>query len=64
MILTILSMLIIGLLGVLIGMIIESSFENANIKEPEQETIKVIEINDHREHKNDQNRSENYFEPF
>ena len=42
-------MLIIGLLGVLIGMIIESAFEKANIEEPEQipdQQITIIEIND------------------
>ena len=45
----ILVIIIVGLVGVLIGMVIESAFENINIKnEPEQETIKVIEINDNR----------------
>lgn len=57
MLLTILVILIIFLLGVLIGMILESSFENANFKEPEQpkeEEVEIIEIND----------PDNYFIPF
>ena len=64
MIATILAMVIIGLVGVLVGMIIESAFENANYKkEPEQETIQVIEINDHRTAE-DQTKPEDYFKPF
>ena len=57
-------MLIIGLLGVLIGMIIEHGFENMEIKdqenEPEVKTVKIIEINDNRK----QEQPEDYFEPF
>lgn len=60
----ILVIIIIGLIGVLIGMILEYTFENINIKsEPEQETIKVIEINDNRTTK-DQTEPEDYFKPF
>lgn len=60
----ILVIIIIGLIGVLIGMILEYTFENINIKsEPEQETIKVIEINDNRTTKN-QTEPEDYFKPF
>ena len=64
MIALILVIIIIGLIGVLIGMILEYTFENINIKsEPEQETIKVIEINDNRTAE-DQTEPEDYFKPF
>lgn len=60
----ILVIIIIGLIGVLIGMILEYTFENINIKsEPEQETIKVIEINDNRTAE-DQTEPKDYFKPF
>lgn len=60
----ILVIIIVGLVGVLIGMVIESAFENINIKnEPEQETIKVIEINDNRKSE-EQMDPEDYFKPF
>lgn len=60
----ILVIIIVGLIGVLIGMILEYTFENINIKsEPEQETIKVIEINDNRTSE-DQTEPEDYFKPF
>ena len=56
-------MIIIGLLGVLIGMIIEHGFENVKMQDQQEqqlETIKVIEINDKRQ----QEQPEDYFEPF
>lgn len=60
----ILVIIIVGLVGVLIGMVLESTFENININsEPEQETIKVIEINDNRTAE-DQTDPEDYFKPF
>ena len=60
----ILVIIIIGLIGVLIGMLLEYTFENINLKsEPEQETIKVIEINDNRTAE-DQTEPEDYFKPF
>jgi hypothetical protein len=64
MIALILVIIIIGLIGVLIGMLLEYTFENINLKsEPEQETIKVIEINDNRTAE-DQTEPEDYFKPF
>ena len=64
MIALILVIIIVGLIGVLIGMVLEYTFENINItSEPEQETIKVIEINDNRTAE-DQTEPEDYFKPF
>lgn len=60
----ILSMIIIGLLGLLVGMIIESAFENNIKEEPKQEIIKVIEINDNREQLQVEQDQEDYFKPF
>lgn len=60
----ILSMIIIGLLGLLVGMIIESAFENNINEEPKQEIIKVIEINDNREQLQVEQDHEDYFKPF
>lgn len=64
MIIMILAMIIIGLLGILVGMIIESAFENNIKEEPEQKTIKVIEINDNREQLQVEHDQEDYFKPF
>lgn len=60
----ILSMIIIGLLGLLVGMIIESAFENNIKEEPKQKIIKVIEINDNREQLQVEQDQEDYFKPF
>lgn len=60
----ILSMIIVGLLGLLVGMIIESAFENNIKEEPKQEIIKVIEINDNREQLQVEQDQEDYFKPF
>ena len=61
--LIILAFIIIGLVCFLLGMIIESAFENNTKIEQEQETIEVIEINDHRkEPQIDQEKD--YFKPF
>lgn len=64
MLLTILAFIIVGLVCFLIGMIIESAFENNSKKEPEQETIKVIEINDNREQLQVEQDQKDYFKPF
>lgn len=61
---TVLAFIIVGLVCVLIGMTIESAFENNSKKEPEQETIKVIEINDNREQLQVEQDQEDYFKPF
>lgn len=63
MILTILAFIIVGLVCLMIGMIIESAFENNN-EEPEQKIIKVIEINDNREQLQVEQDQEDYFKPF
>lgn len=63
MLLTILAFIIVGLVCFSLGMIIESAFENNFRREPEQETIKVIEINDNRTAE-DQTEPEDYFKPF
>lgn len=63
MFLTILAFIIVGLVCLMIGMIIESAFENNN-EEPEQKTIKVIEINDNREQLKVEQDQEDYFKPF
>jgi hypothetical protein len=60
----ILAMIIIGLLGILVGMIIESAFENNIKEEQEQKTIKVIEINDNREQLQVEQDQKDYFKPF
>lgn len=63
--LIILAFIIIGLVCFLLGMIIESAFEN-NTKieqEQEQETIEVIEINDHRK-ESQIDQKKDYFKPF
>ena len=57
MFLTILAMVIVGMIGILVGMIIETAFENNSRQEPEQvkdEELEIIEIND----------PDNYFLPF
>ena len=63
MFLTILAFIIVGLVCLMIGMIIESAFENNN-EEPEQKTIKVIEINDNREQLQVEQDQKDYFKPF
>ena len=55
MLVNILAVAIVGLLGVLVGMIIESALENRRTEE-----VQVIEINDHRT----EEESQDFFEPF
>lgn len=60
MITTILCIVIVGIIGILIGMILESVIENFKVEnDPEEKVIEVIEINDKTE-----KDPEDYFKPF